>query len=409
MTEEIYRLIRERISPRFPEFRRCNSTEELRAHPSYRALETEIRTVLDTPEVGDFSRAAAPAKRQYRFLAWNLERGIEYDGQLNAFRSHPYLQQSDVFLLTETDVGMARSRNRAVAQMLARELNLHYAFVPCYLNLAKGSGVEYDAEGENDLGLHGNAILSRYPIGRVQPIHLKNGIDKMRGREKRLGRQTALAAEIEFPNFVTSVVSVHLDANSSQRHRRDQMRDVLEGLDADSRMAALPAIIGGDWNTTTYNSSGAFPAIMGFWRRVFMGVDHVILDHYLHPDSYFERDLFRLLEARGFEYQRSNRIGEYTTSYDAYCPKTRQNLGEWVPEFCFAFMRWALRHHGGKCPLKIDWFATRGVRTADPTVIHNLREGCAVPLSDHDAIGVDVLVTDDGSGRREQPNRSGRT
>ena len=395
VTEEIYRLIRERISPRFPEFRRCNSTAELLAHPSYRALEPEIRAVLDTPEVGDFSvgpgSESAPAKSRYRFVAWNLERGIEYDGQLEAFRNDPYLKQGDVFLLTETDVGMARSRNRAVAQLLARELGLHYAFVPCYLNLSKGSGVEYDAEGENHLGLHGNAILSRYPIRRVRPIHLKNGIDKMRGREKRLGRQTAVAAEIEFPNFAVTAVSVHLDANSSQRHRCRQMRDVLDGLDSDRRWATLPAIVGGDWNTTTYNSSGAFPAIMGFWRRVFMGPDYVIRNHYLHPDRYFERELFRLLEARGFEYRRSNRIGEYTTSYDAYDPKTRQNLGEWVPEFCFAFMRWALRHHDGKCPLKIDWFATRGLRTANPTVIHDLREGRAVRLSDHDAIGVEVL------------------
>ena len=402
VTGEIYRLIRERISPHFPEFRRCNSTAELMAHPSYRALEPEIRAVLDTPEVGDFSVEAeakkAPGKSRYRFLAWNLERGIECDGQLEAFRTHEYLKQCDVCLLTETDVGMARSRNLAVAQMLARELGLHYAFVPCYLNLSKGSGVEYDARGENDLGLHGNAILSRYPIRRVHPIHLKNGIDKMRGREKRLGRQTALVAEIEFPNFAVTAVSVHLDAQSSQRHRRDQMRDVLDGLDGSGQATALPAIVGGDWNTTTYNSSGAFPAIMGFWRRVFMGPDHVIRNHYLHPDRYFERGLFRELEARGFEYRRSNRIGEYTTSYDAYCPKTKENLGEWVPEFCFAFMRWALRHHGGKCPLKIDWFATRGLRTADPTVIHDLREGCAVPLSDHDAIGVDVLVSDNCYG-----------
>ena len=122
VTEHIYNLIRERISPHFPDFRQCRSTAELLAHPSYRALEPEIHTVLDTPEVGDFSAAPTPAKSQYRFIAWNLERGIEYDGQLEAFRSHEYLKRGDVFLLTETDVGMARSRNRAVAQMLAREL-----------------------------------------------------------------------------------------------------------------------------------------------------------------------------------------------------------------------------------------------------------------------------------------------
>jgi endonuclease/exonuclease/phosphatase family metal-dependent hydrolase len=386
--EEIYLLIRQRIAPHFAALRQCRSTAELLAHPVYSSLRPDIHTVLETPEVGHFRKQAAPAKERYRFLAWNIERGIELDGQLEAFRSHSYLSTGDVLLLTETDVGMARSGNRAIAQEIARSLGLHYAFVPCYLNLVKGSGLEYESEGENALGLHGNAVLSRYPISLVRPIHLKNGTDKMAGREKRMGRQTALAADIEFPNYRVTVACVHLDANSSQRHRCDQMRDVINGLDTN-----LPVVIGGDWNTTTYNSSRAFHAIMGFWLRVAMGVDNVIDNHYLHPYRHFEKQLFQMLEARGFDYRACNALGEHTTSYDAYDPKTRRNLGEWVPRWCFAFMRWALRNHGGKCPLKIDWFATREVLAADPVVIHDLREGSPVPLSDHDAVGVDVLVS----------------
>ena len=131
---------------------------------------------------------------------------------------------------------------------------------------------------------------------------------------------------------------------------------------------------------------------MGFWLRVFLGVDNVIDNHYLHPYNRFEKELFALLDERGFDYRTCNRIGEYTISYSVDDHRMRQNLGEWVPAFCFPFMRWSLRHHGGKCPLKIDWFAARGLRCEDPVVIHDVREGRAVPLSDHDAIGVDVVV-----------------
>ena len=88
-------------------------------------------------------------------------------------------------------------------------------------------------------------------------IVLKNGKDKMRGREKRLGRQTAVAADVVFPNGWVTAVSAHLDANSTQAHRRDQMRDILNAIGDDA-----PAVIGGDWNTTTYNSSRAFYAII---------------------------------------------------------------------------------------------------------------------------------------------------
>lgn len=384
----IYELIRTQILPRLDALRTCKSTQELLAHPAYQQIEPAITVVLQTPELGSFATNDPPPKPSYRVIAYNLERGIQLDGQIEAFRTHPYLRGFDVALLTETDVGMARSRNRAVAQELARELGVHYFFMPCYLNLSKGSGVEHDAAGTNALGLHGNAILSRYPIRRAHPVHLKNGKDKMSGREKRLGAQTAAIADIEFPNFDMTVACVHLDANSTQRHRRQQMRDVLDAL-----TAARPTIIGGDWNTTTYNSSDAFHSIMGFWRRVFMGVDNVIRNHYLHPYNRFERELFQMLEGRGFDYKRCNRLGERTVTYDVECIKTTKNLGEWVPRWCFPFIRWALRNHGGICPIKIDWFASHGLACERPTIVHDLREGRSVPLSDHDAIGVDVVVT----------------
>jgi endonuclease/exonuclease/phosphatase family metal-dependent hydrolase len=382
-----YRRVKEEFARHFPRWLTCNSTKELEADAEYAALASEIKKVLGHCDTGDFTRGTAPAKPVYRVAAWNLERGIQYEAQLEAFHTHPYLKTCDVLLLTEADLGMARSGNRAVAQELARELGLHYAFIPCYLNLAKGSGVEFHADGENELGLHGNAILSRYPIRGARGIALRNGIDKMRGREKRLGHQHALAAEIDFPNYTITAASVHLDTQSSQRHRRDQMRDILDGLNTDR-----PVVLGGDWNTTTYNASRATYAILGYWLRIFMGVENVIRNHFLHPYRHFEKQLFALVESRGFEYHRSNVLGERTTTYDVTCGKTRQNLGEWVPGWCFAFIRWALRNHGGTCPLKIDWFATRDVRVENPVVIHDLREGRAEPLSDHDAIGVDLRV-----------------
>jgi endonuclease/exonuclease/phosphatase family metal-dependent hydrolase len=385
--EALYRMIREELAPHFPRLARHGSTAELLGDPLYRVLEQRIRAVLEFPETGDFTSAAAPARPRYRLVAWNLERGIQFEGQLEALRSHPSLAGADVLLLTETDVGMARSGNRAVAQELARELKMHFAFAPCYLNLSKGAGLELHVDGDNDLGLHGNAILSRYPLRNVRPISLRNGRDKMRGREKRLGRQTALVAEVVFPNYHLEVVSVHLDAQSSQRHRREQMRDVVNALQGPG-----PVVLGGDWNTTTYNSSSALRAIIGFWLRVFMGPGNVIRNHYLHPYRRFERDLFAMLEARGFDYRRCNVAGERTTSYDVEDVKTNKNLREWVPAWCFAFIRWALRNHNGQCPLKIDWFASRKVKCENPEVVHELREGRPVPLSDHDAIAVEVVV-----------------
>jgi endonuclease/exonuclease/phosphatase family metal-dependent hydrolase len=386
-SEEIHQIVRERIAPQLPRLAECRNQAELRGHQVYRALESDIRRVLDTPDIGDFTRGPAPARPRYRFVAWNVERGIQFDGQVKVLRSHPYLSAGDVLLLTETDAGMARSGNRMVARDLARALGMRYAFVPCDLNLTKGSGLEQDLPGENELGLHGNALLSRYPMDNVRAVFLKNGVDKVASREKRIGRQAAVAADIHFPNLVVTAVSIHLDAHSTQRHRQLQLRDVLGNLDT-----PYPVVLGGDWNTTTYNSSHAVYSILGFWLRVFMGVDNVIRNHYLHPYRRFEREMFQMLEERGYDYRACNRLGERTVAYDVEDLRSTKALRDWVPGWCFPFIRWSLRNHHGVCPVKLDWFATRGLGCQNPAVIHEVREGRAVPLSDHDAIGVDVVV-----------------
>ncbi len=385
--EEVYASLADEVLPRLPRLTSCRSMAELERHPEYREMAETVERCLATTHVADFRRSEAPAKDRYRFVAWNLERGTRFEEQLHELRTHPYLRDCDVLLITEADAGMARSGNRMVAEELARELGMVQAFAPCYIALGKGSGMERDVEGENRLGLHGNALLSRYPIRNARAIPLTNGRDKMAHREQRIGRQACVAATIEFPNLSLDAVSVHLDAQSTQRHRRDQMRSVLAALPARG-----PVVMGGDWNTSTYDSSHALWAILGFWLRVLMGVDHVIRNHYLYPERRFERELFEALRAHGFEYDRSNRLGERTIRYDICDARATGSLHDWVPEWCFRFIRWSLRHHEGQCPFKLDWFATREVRVADPVVLHEFREGRAVPLSDHDPVGVDVVA-----------------
>ncbi len=383
--EEIADLIHERLKPRLPEIAEFRSTADFHASPLYRELQPAITRTLETVQSGSFATAPAPAKASYRVTAWNVERGKQLEAQIEAFRTDPYLTASDVFLLTETDLGMARSGNHDIAQTLARELALHYAFVPCYLSLVKGSGVERDVAGENDLGLHGNAILSRYPIAALRPVHLRNGIDKLAANEKRLGSQTALSAAIDFPGSPLNVASIHLDANSTQRHRAAQMRDVVDAMPARG-----PVLLGGDWNTTTFDSSTAFRAIMGYWLRVFMGPGNVIRNHFLHPERWFEKELFELLADAGYDYRNPNVPGGHTIFYDVTDIRAHKGLAEWVPGWCFPFIRWALREHGGVCPVKIDWFAARGLECRNPVVVR-LNEGRNPPLSDHDAIGVDLI------------------
>jgi hypothetical protein len=99
-----------------------------------------------------------------------------------------------------------------------------------------------------------------------------------------------------------------------------------------------------------------------------------------------------MLKKCGFEHRRSNIPGECTMFPDVNDPRIFRNLGEWVPDWCFPFIRWALRNFDGRCAMKLDWFATRGVEVENPLVVHDLRDGAGSPLSDHDPVGVDLIL-----------------
>jgi len=360
---------------------------EVLSDPLYQSCAARIEGLLNRVHQSDFRPADSPVRKRYRAVAWNIERGGGFERQVDVLQRDSRLAGCDLLLITEADAGMARSCNRMVAEEMARSLGMAQVFAPCYLALGKGSGVERDAAGANRFGLHGNALLSRYPIREARALALPNGIDKMAHREKRLGRQAAVVATIEFPGQLVQAVSLHLDAQSTQRHRARQMRMVLEQLDP-----SLPTIIGGDWNTSTYDSSHATWAILGFWRRVMMGVDYTIRKHYLHPDRWFERSLFRTLEKRGFDYRCANVPGAPTVYYDMGEIRNTRNLNEWVPTWCFTFIHWSLRNHGGRCPLKLDWFALRGLRGENPAVVNDLGDQYDEPLSDHYPIALDLVI-----------------
>jgi len=264
----------------------------------------EIERVMETVVQEDLAASDPDHSHRIRAVAWNIERGTQLEGIVDVLRTHPRTSGADVLLLTELDLGMIRSGNRFIAREIADALELNYAFANCYISLVKGSGLEYHLEGENNLALHGNALFSRFPLDSVHAIALPNGKDKMVGREKRLGYQQAVAGIVRHPAGDFWAVSLHLDAHSTQRHRYRQMKLVLDHLE--TLTPRLPVLIGGDWNTSTYNSRRAVYSILGYCRRVAMGVNNVVRNHYPHPDRWFERRLFGELRRRRYDYETLN-------------------------------------------------------------------------------------------------------
>jgi endonuclease/exonuclease/phosphatase family metal-dependent hydrolase len=387
----------------FSELLKFESTPEMEASEIYKLIRTDVERIMNAVVVEQHAEnhpatEAAPLLRKegstlIRALAWNLERGTQFDGILDTLKNDERLSNRDVLMLPELDHGMARSGNRFVAKELAEQLNLNYAFAPVYIPLQKGSGVESETTGENTASIHGLAMMSPHPMKNVHAVPLPNGKDKMWGKEKRIGWLRALVADIEHPAGEFRAVTVHLDVHCSRMHRRRQMQIILDHLDT---LPKLPTIIGGDWNTTTFNAQTATRAILGYWRRVMMGIKNVAKNHFPHPDRYFERSLFGELESRGYEYKSLNEIGVGTLHYHIESIEKNTNLRDWVPEWCFKFIFWAARRVGGSVSVRLDWFAGKNIKIAEvatPQTIANLVNKHGEPLSDHDAITLDFVIS----------------
>jgi endonuclease/exonuclease/phosphatase family metal-dependent hydrolase len=302
------------------------------------ALREKVDALLNTPFVDNGFLASGTAKRPevpavgpvMRVAAWNIERGSNFDLIQMAFsdpealakvavernaaveekhRAKPeeiadvrleseHLQQSDVIILNEVDLGMGRTDYRDVAKDLAKALGMSYAYGVEFIEVDKiYLGLEELRPPKNDKdveerftrdvavdrnlykGLHGTAILSRYPIRSARNIRLKpcyewyekekkeiSELEKGRriasknvfleriAREVRHGNRFALVAELEVPESptgVVTVVGVHLENKCRPTCRKEQMEELLLQL----QPVQGPLVMGGDLNST--GSDGA--------------------------------------------------------------------------------------------------------------------------------------------------------
>ena len=213
------------------------------------------------PEISEIELHNAASDRKVgktlRVIAWNTERGRHWREGARLIQETPALRDPDIILLGEMDLGMARSSNEHTTQEMAVALEMNYAYGVEFLEFAGGEAQErIDYPGENRMGYHGNAILSKYPLHNVRMLRFP-GIEKWyAGKEygateseqlqKRLGGRMALLATIRLGRDVT-VVSTHLESSlRDSAARKAQMETLIGDLSSYSRGG--PVIIGGDLN-----------------------------------------------------------------------------------------------------------------------------------------------------------------
>jgi len=288
-------------------------------------LEIKLNRLLTTPFVDNSQAPSAPLNLSQspqigeflRVACWNIERGIEYEAIEAAFTSAErfealldaeefppgsddrrrileqaaMLRAADVIVLNEVDWGMKRTGYRNVVADLAGRLKMNYAFGMQFVELSpvrlsaesKRQNVQENevldlikVEPERYKGLHGVAVLSRFPLENVRLVPFKhqpydwyksekNGASILEKgkrqlskkifleetlREVRRGGRTALIAEIadeRFPAGRVTIVATHLENRTKPINRVKQLEELLDTI------KGIPhaVILAGDMNTST--------------------------------------------------------------------------------------------------------------------------------------------------------------
>ena len=384
-------LVRHEIHVHYRALREIRTRKALERSALWAEIGGEVKRVLDGVERGDCAPApttgAAPRGRTVRAIAWNIQRGARLDELLRAVVAPPFAA-ADLFLLSEVDVGLGRSGNRNVARELAEALGMSYAFGVSYLALTDDFGD--DAGGvENTLALSGAAVLSRFPIGRVENIDLPEIRDKFRSSEKRLGKKRALLAEIALPDGPLAVAACHLDSNASPAQRARQLGGVLDSID---RSGVARALVGGDFNTSTYDLSSTLALARDLLHKLLITGFRATVDNYLTPEKRYEQPVFDLLRARDFAVDGFNDRAAGTYFYDLTDPYVLDRSQKLVGRALTRLLVRLLRPWNGCVPARLDWFAGRKVKPVAPAVERPRAAADGRPLSDHSALVVDVAV-----------------
>jgi endonuclease/exonuclease/phosphatase family metal-dependent hydrolase len=380
------------LHPELERLREIRRRRQLRRDRRYRELAIEIDRVLEGFE-WDLSIANAPprpklADDRLRAVAWNVERGKRFDGVRRLLREHPVLGEADLIYLNEVDIGMGRSGNRNVARELAVELGMNYVFANSHLVLAPGDRREQDHGLHNTLAMHGNVLLSRYPIRYFEAVTCPEYKDKFHALEKRLGHKRALLCQLELPDGPLLAAVVHLDPFAPPVHRARQMRRILARIE---EIDPPRVLLGGDLNTNTWDFGRKLGLMVNMMHKFMrFGVEGAVRQ-YMTPEHVYERRLFRQLSRRGYGVDAFNDRRFGTHYFDANAPEIVDTAREYVPNALWAWFRPKLDPWDGFIPMRLDWFAGRGVQAVDAHVIDRpTHEG--QPIADHHPIAVDIAL-----------------
>lgn len=244
-------------TPEFVEFPWRTDTPDVRterlcaeaADPDRAPDTTFIHCAL---EGATFATAEVEPRDRVVVLAYNILRGFQFDAQLAAMMPGGPIPTPDVLLLSEVDRGCRRTDFRNIARDYAETLGYYYVYATEFVELPS----RRTADGPFDPPLceHGNAIVSRYPLGNVRQIrHAQNRSwytppDFPDPDEPRLGGRVAIAADMKIGSRLVRLYAMHLESTLTALAIRDAQAVEIA---TEAVSVPYPVVAGGDLNAYT--------------------------------------------------------------------------------------------------------------------------------------------------------------
>jgi endonuclease/exonuclease/phosphatase family metal-dependent hydrolase len=180
-------------------------------------------------------------------VSWNIERGVRFAGVLDTLKK----LNADVLLLQEVDRDCDRSGNRDVAADLAAALGMNWIFAGEFQEIGEGT--------KGRAAVHGQAILSRYPIADAGVVVFAEQA-RLRWRlnpfQPRRGGRMALRAR----TGGMLVYTAHLESGGNDTLRRKQLDEMVRDQQRQARRDER-VVLAGDFNNAPVEQTSMFGSI----------------------------------------------------------------------------------------------------------------------------------------------------
>jgi endonuclease/exonuclease/phosphatase family metal-dependent hydrolase len=274
-------------------------------------MEESAAAVIRVPTAHEWppvvvNRSPGGERRVLKVVAFNAQGGGALE-QISRLLRRPPLNYPDLILLSEMDWRMRRSGRRESAAELAEEFAMSFAYIGEF-----AAPLRYG----KPISFVGNAILSNWPLTDVRAIPLTRKRNRRR-MLRFLGGPTALAAKIMVNRRSLAVGVLHLHSRWNPSGRALQVKQFLEGFPD-----GLPAIIGGDLNTTTVELS----SVASFAKVMVLSL--LQPKRFRHPQRW--EPLFERLREAGFSVNDANVHGRATFTPSRLVPPLIRPKLDWL-------------------------------------------------------------------------------